>query len=310
MTRIPTERSRDAVRVLMQPSVPQPLPGSQPVGAGQWLMPGTAADVLRGYAAASAPIPAGSTVWQESEVVLRVESPMRASAILVTEHSAGCVYTIAGSPTLQLEGCGVIADVEAFVRIGAAAYDPTGLGFITHLEIDGAPWTVGVLPNLSDTSVDPADTLRLYLAPRPLPASMDLDLSDAELQGPCQARAESGVIIATATITERTVVVRARITDALATILPAAPVTLTVSKKWGRHRSRPKLQGSGFQADEPIALMLGERKMSGATTDRHGKFEKGLQVPADFPIGDTEFRAAGETSGSVAAVPYEVREPK
>lgn len=309
MIRTTSERSLAATRALMSPSLPRPLPGSRLVGPDQWFVPMAPADVLEGYGEGSAALPDGASVHRESETVLRVDSPLRTSAVLVTEVDGGCVCTIVGSPTLLVEGGGVVPDLEAFVRVGGALFDTSGMGFMAEVEIEQVPWTVAVLPG---SAADPAATLRLYLAPRPLPPSteLDLDLGDVELQGPCQASREGRFSVVTGTIEGRTVHVRARITDALGSIQPVPPATLAVSKKWGRHRSRPRLTGTGFQPGEDVAIALGDRAMSGTTADRSGRFVKGLQVPTDVPLGHTEFWATGSESGSVATVPYEVRPPK
>jgi hypothetical protein len=271
------------------------------------------ARVVSAYTAASAPVPPGSTVTAESEALLRVESPLRVSGILVSERPGGSVYTIAGSPTLQITGGGLVPDFADFVPVGAALMDVTGLGFMAVATLDRSPWVVSVFPKdrAAAMSADQPGPMQLALMPGPLQSTTeDVPLPKGTLKGRCDVRSEAGFIVATATISRKTITVRACLTDALAALMPPPSATLVVSKKWGRARSRPRLTGSGFDPRERISLTLGDRKAPGTTADAAGDFSKTLQVPPDMPTGPAELTATGTRSKRTAKAPYEVRPPR
>jgi hypothetical protein len=326
--KFPSLRGMAAVRRLAEPSTPQPLEGSVEVAPGQWWTSRSAEAVIAEYTATSAPLPAESTVLHEPEWMLRVTSPMRESAIMISERGSGSLYTIVGAPTLQLRSNGLVPDVDAFVRVAGAPLDATGLGFVAQIELDGAPWVVTVMyregtgttapeaeaaaaqNSTPQNGVDAQGSLQLVLAPGALQPTLDFAVPAGALHAPCSAIVDDGQITASATIAGRSITVRARLTNSLSEILPEAPATLTVSKKWGRHGSRPWLTGGDFGRGEQVTLSLGGREMATVTADESGQFTKMLQVPRDVALGHTEFTAQGAQSEKRAAVPYEVRPPK
>jgi hypothetical protein len=308
---VPTPRGRAAVRQVSAPSLPQPLPGSTPLGNGQWWVAKTPEQVVGAYTSSKAPVPANATVTAEGVGVVRVETPLRDCAILVSARPDGCVYTIAGSPTLELRGGGLVPDFTGFVRVGAAPMDARGLGFVTQLRLDGKDWVVMVAgddPMDADDSGRPA-AMRLSLAPGPLQAGGD-SMPRGTRTARCEVAVVDGMTVASADISRKTVTVRARVTDTMAALLPPPTARLTLSKKWGRVRSRPVLSGEGFDAGERVALRLGDRKMPGTKADHGGEFEKSVSVPVDFPVGTTRFTATGARSKRTADAPYEVRPPR
>ena len=311
----PTARGRAAIRQLAAPSLPRPLPGSRPLGNGQGWVARTPEQVVSAYTASTAPLPTDATVTVEAHGVVQVETPLRHSAVLVSARPGGSVYTIAGSPTLELRGGGLVPDFTGFVRVAAAAMDAGGLGFMAQVDLDGKPWVVMVASDDPSDS-EPVDTvsgqsagMRLSLAPGPLQAGAEDGPPKGTRTARCQVSVDEGMTVATAVISRKTVTVRARVTDTMAALLPAPTAQLTVSKKWGRHRSRPVLSGEGFDAGERVALRLGDRTMPGTTADHGGEFEKSVAVPVDFPLGPTRFTATGARSKRTAEAPYEVRPP-
>lgn len=149
---LPSPAALSAVESLEQVSHPVAFAGDQRIGENRWVRTTTCDAVRTAYHAADAPVPAGSTLTDDSFGNVVVESPYGTSVLMFEEHLTPprCVYSVERAATVHVEVPGhTISD--QLTPVGCTNIFGIDL-YVASLIVDGAEWTAAVVAPSSDAS--------------------------------------------------------------------------------------------------------------------------------------------------------------